>query len=106
MLKIAEASLIFCVTAAVLAFGGTEPISFAVVEIVLLVAAFAARIPGVPPVTMLVSPGNESDGFEAEARVYVTPRLASSARWGQVLFLAQFSKSTACIPSMLINKTR
>ena len=41
MLKIAEASLIFCVTAAVLAFGGTEPISFAVVEIVLLGAVLA-----------------------------------------------------------------
>jgi O-antigen ligase len=36
VLKVAEASLIFCVTAAVLAFGGTEPISFAAVEIVLL----------------------------------------------------------------------
>ena len=44
MLKIAEASLIFCVTAAVLAFGGTEPISFAVVEIVLLGAVLAVLI--------------------------------------------------------------
>jgi O-antigen ligase len=44
VLKIAEASLIFCVTAAVLAFGGTEPISFAVVEIVLLVAVLAVRV--------------------------------------------------------------
>jgi O-antigen ligase len=42
VLRIAEASLIFCVTAAVLAFGGTEPISFAVVEIVLLAAVLAA----------------------------------------------------------------
>lgn len=44
MLKIAEASLIFCVTAAVLAFGGTEPISFAIVEIVLLGAAVAVIV--------------------------------------------------------------
>jgi O-antigen ligase len=44
VLKIAEASLIFCVTAAVLAFGGTEPISFAVVEIVLLGAVLAVPI--------------------------------------------------------------
>lgn len=44
MLKIAEASLIFCVTAAVLAFGGTEPISFAIVETVLLGAAAAALV--------------------------------------------------------------
>jgi O-antigen ligase len=44
VLKIAEASLIFCVTAAVLAFGGTEPISFAVVEIVLLGAFLAVMI--------------------------------------------------------------
>jgi O-antigen ligase len=44
VLKIVEASLIFCVTAAVLAFGGTEPISFAVVEIVLLGAVLAALI--------------------------------------------------------------
>jgi hypothetical protein len=44
VLKIAEASLIFCVTAAVLAFGGTEPISFAVVEIVLLGAVLAVLI--------------------------------------------------------------
>ena len=39
MLKIAEASLISCITAAVLAFGGTEPISFALIEVVLLGAA-------------------------------------------------------------------
>jgi O-antigen ligase len=44
VLKTAEASLIFCVTAAVLAFGGTEPISFAVVEIVLLGAVLAVII--------------------------------------------------------------
>jgi O-antigen ligase len=44
VLKIAEASLIFCVTAAVLAFGGTEPISFAVVEIALLGAILAVVI--------------------------------------------------------------
>lgn len=44
MLKIAEASLIFCVTAAVLAFGGTEPISFAVVEILLLGAVVAVLL--------------------------------------------------------------
>jgi O-Antigen ligase len=44
VLKIAEASLIFCVTAAVLAFGGTEPISFAVVEIVLMGAVLALLI--------------------------------------------------------------
>jgi O-antigen ligase len=44
VLKIAEASLIFCVTAAVLAFGGTEPIFFAVVEIVLLGAVLAVLI--------------------------------------------------------------
>jgi len=44
VLKIAEASLIFCVTAAVLAFGGTEPISFAVVEIVLLGAVLAVLV--------------------------------------------------------------
>jgi O-antigen ligase len=44
VLKIAEASLIFCVTAAVLAFGGTEPISFAMVEIVLLGAFLAVMI--------------------------------------------------------------
>jgi O-antigen ligase len=44
VLKIAEASLIFCVTAAVLAFGGTEPISLAVVEIVLLGAILAVLV--------------------------------------------------------------
>ena len=44
MLKIVEASLIFCVTAAVMAFGGTEPISFAVVEMVLLGAVLAVLI--------------------------------------------------------------
>jgi O-antigen ligase len=44
VLKIAEASLIFCVTAAVLAFGGTEPISFAIVEIVLLGAVLAVLV--------------------------------------------------------------
>src|ERR1700719_4096904 len=44
VLKIAEASLIFCVTAAVLAFGGTEPISFAVVEIVLLGSVLAVIV--------------------------------------------------------------
>jgi len=44
VLKIAEASLIFCVTAAVLAFGGTEPISLAVVEIVLLGAVLAVLV--------------------------------------------------------------
>jgi O-antigen ligase len=42
VLKIAEASLIFCFTAAVLAFGGTEPISLAVVEILLLSTVLAA----------------------------------------------------------------
>jgi O-antigen ligase len=46
VLKIAEASLIFCVTAAVLAFGGTEPISFAVVEIGLLSAVLAVLVIG------------------------------------------------------------
>jgi hypothetical protein len=44
LLKIAEASLIFCVTAAVLAFGGMELISFAVVEIVLLAAVLALLV--------------------------------------------------------------
>ena len=44
MLKIAEASLIFCVTVAVLAFGGTEPISFAAVETVLMGAVLAVLI--------------------------------------------------------------
>jgi hypothetical protein len=44
VLKIIEASLIFCVTAAVLAFGGTEPISFAVLEIVLLGAVLAVLV--------------------------------------------------------------
>jgi O-antigen ligase len=44
VLKIAEASLIFCVTAGVLAFGGTEPISFAVVEIVLMGAVLAVLV--------------------------------------------------------------
>jgi O-antigen ligase len=44
VLKIAEASLFFCVTAAVLAFGGTEPISFAVVEIVLLGVVLALLV--------------------------------------------------------------
>jgi O-antigen ligase len=44
VLKIAEASLIFCLTAAVLAFGGTEPTSFAVVEIVLLGAVLAVLV--------------------------------------------------------------
>jgi O-antigen ligase len=44
VLKIAEASLIFCVTAAVLAFGGTEPILFAVVGIVLLGAVLAVLV--------------------------------------------------------------
>lgn len=46
MLKIAEASLIFCVTAAVLAFGGTEPISFAIVQILLLGAVLAVLVAG------------------------------------------------------------
>jgi O-antigen ligase len=44
VLKIIEASLIFCVTAAVMAFGGTEPISFAAVEMVLLGAVLAVLI--------------------------------------------------------------
>jgi O-antigen ligase len=44
VLKITEASLIFCVTGAVLAFGGTEPISFVVVEILLLGTVLAALI--------------------------------------------------------------
>jgi O-antigen ligase len=44
VLKTAEASLIFCVTTAVLAFGGTEPISFAAVEIALLGAVLAVLI--------------------------------------------------------------
>jgi len=44
VLKIAEASLIFCVTAAVLAFGGTEPVSFAVVEILLLGSVLAVLV--------------------------------------------------------------
>jgi O-antigen ligase len=44
VLKIAEASLVFCVTAAVLAFGGTEPISLTVVEIVLLGAVLAVLV--------------------------------------------------------------
>jgi O-antigen ligase len=44
VLKTAEASLIFCVTAAVLAFGGTEPISIAVVEVVLLGTVLAVLI--------------------------------------------------------------
>ena len=41
MLKVVEGSLMICVTAAVLAFGGTEPISFAAIEIVLLGTAAA-----------------------------------------------------------------
>jgi O-antigen ligase len=44
VLKTVEASLIFCVTAAVLAFGGTEPILFAAVEIVLLGAVLTVLI--------------------------------------------------------------
>jgi O-antigen ligase len=42
MLKLVEGSLMICVTAAVLAFGGTEPSSFAVIELVLLGTAAAA----------------------------------------------------------------
>src|SRR5580704_7234981 len=47
MLGAIEGWLILCVTAAVLAFGGTEPVSFAVIEVVLLggagVALFGSR---------------------------------------------------------------
>jgi O-antigen ligase len=47
MLGVVEGWLILCVTAAVLAFGGTEPVSFAVIEVVLLggagVALFGSR---------------------------------------------------------------
>ena len=42
MLGVMEGWLILCVTAAVLAFGGTEPISFAVIEVVLLGGAGVA----------------------------------------------------------------
>jgi O-antigen ligase len=42
MLGVMEGWLILCVTAAVLAFGGTEPISFAVIEVVLLSGAGVA----------------------------------------------------------------
>src|SRR5580704_13834254 len=47
MLGVVEGWLILCVTAAVLAFGGTEPVSFAVIEVLLLggagVAVFGLR---------------------------------------------------------------
>lgn len=42
MLKVIEASLMLCVTAAVLAFGGTEPISLAIIEVLLLGTAAVA----------------------------------------------------------------
>lgn len=42
MLRVVEAALMLCVTAAVLSFGGTEPVSFAVVEVLLLTTAVAA----------------------------------------------------------------
>jgi O-antigen ligase len=42
MLKVIEASLMLCITAAVLAFGGTEPISLAMIEVLLLGTAAAA----------------------------------------------------------------
>jgi O-antigen ligase len=42
MVKIIEASLMLCVTAAVLAFGGTEPISLAMIEVLLLGTAAVA----------------------------------------------------------------
>jgi O-antigen ligase len=42
MLKVIEASLMFSITAAVLAFGGTEPISLAIIEVLLLGTAVAA----------------------------------------------------------------
>jgi O-antigen ligase len=42
MLGAMEGWLILCVTAAVLAFGGTEPVSFAVIEVLLLVGAGVA----------------------------------------------------------------
>jgi O-antigen ligase len=44
MLKVIEASLIVCVTAAVLAFGGTEPISLAMIEVLLLGTGAAALL--------------------------------------------------------------
>jgi O-antigen ligase len=42
MMIVIEASLMFCLTAAVLAFGGTEPISFAAIEVLLFAAAAVA----------------------------------------------------------------
>jgi O-antigen ligase len=42
MMIVVEASLMFCLTAAVLAFGGTEPISFAAIEVLLFAAAAVA----------------------------------------------------------------
>ena len=42
MLKVIEASLMLCITAAVLAFGGTEPISLAIIEVFLLGTAVGA----------------------------------------------------------------
>ena len=42
MLRVVEAALMLCVTVAVLSFGGTEPVSFSIVEVLLLAAAVAA----------------------------------------------------------------
>jgi len=42
MLKVIEASLMLCITAAVMAFGGTEPVSLALIEVLLLGTAVAA----------------------------------------------------------------
>lgn len=50
MPKLVEGSLIFGILLAVLAFGGAEPVTFAVVQMVLLVAAAVLVVRGVAPV--------------------------------------------------------
>ena len=69
---------------------------------------------GLPPVTIAVRPGNESDGFEVLADDIVdasSPSAASAGQYGVATVngadpVDAVLKSTACMPSMLINKTR
>ena len=50
MPKFVEGSLIFGILLAVLAFGGGEPVSFAIVELIFLAAAAALVVHGMAPV--------------------------------------------------------
>jgi hypothetical protein len=56
-------------------------------------------------VTMDINPGNESEGLEVEACVYVTPCALKRARFDCGFDFMKLAKSRACKPSALISKT-